>query len=176
MRSPQEPLRSWFGKGGLTFQFHWCEATGWWAQQQLIPGASGRATALLARFHRTGVSKVASICFRKVCIFWAPLPSPPRSRSPNHLWALQRQEQLEGATGSRALEPSGLGIATPGSGADVQARTARQTRLRPKTAQVTLLGRPRGTSCGLELKTPGWQRLPTEEPCAKAKETGCRCR
>jgi hypothetical protein len=80
--------------------------------------------------------------------------------------ALQRQEQLEGATGSARSSLQALGL-LPQAVPTSRPGRPRQTRLRPKTAQVTLLGRPRGNLL----------RLGTEDSwLAKTANRGAMCK
>lgn len=166
VRSPQEPLRSWLEKAALLSSF---------IDAKLLDGepSSNLSLVLLDELRRClqdftaqELVKVAPLLQKGVHLLGSIAFHHQEAALQIISEALQRQEQLEGATGSARSSLQALGL-LPQAVPTSRPGRPRQTRLRPKTAQVTLLGRPRGNLL----------RLGTEDSwLAKTANRGAMCK
>lgn len=166
VRSPQEPLRSWLEKTALLSSF---------IDAKLLDGepSSNLSLVLLDELRRClqdftaqELVKVAPLLQKGVHLLGSIAFHHQEAALQVISEALQRQEQLEGATGSARSSLQALGL-LPQAVPTSRPGRPRQTRLRPKTAQVTLLGRPRGNLL----------RLGTEDSwLAKTANRGAMCK
>ena len=157
VRSPQEPLRSWLEKTTLLSSF---------IDAKLVDGepSSNLSLVLLDELRRClqdftaqEVVRVAPLLQKGVHLLGSIAFHHQEAALQVISDALQRQEQLEGSGSASSARSSlqALGLLPQAATAATAARPGRprQTRLRPKTAQVTPLGRPRGNLLRLRLGT-----------------------